>query len=69
MGLVQFLPYVLLFAVGLWLVWPVWVEPNLRRIKARRRPEAASADDVAESLFGVWNDHGSEPGLIEPTKQ
>ena len=64
MGVLHMAPALLLGFVAVWLLWPVVVEPSLRRMRVIRRPKAESADRIAEALFGTWSRHGNTPGLV-----
>ena len=69
MGTLHLAPVLLLGFVAVWLLWPVIVEPSLRRLRALCRPRAESADRLAEGLFGTWSKHGPTPGLVEPLRR
>ncbi|MGI9391530.1 MAG: hypothetical protein ACR2O1_15850 [Boseongicola sp.] len=66
MGMLHLAPAMLLGSVAIWLLWPIIVEPSLRKMKSLRRPKAESADKLADAMFGTWSRHGTTPGLVKP---
>ena len=69
MDVLHLVPAMLLCAVLVWLLWPVIVEPILRRARMLRRSPLGSADRLADGLFGTWSEHGRAPGLVRPARR
>jgi|GEM_PF-3161153 len=69
MDMLPLVPVVLLGAVGVWLLWPVIVDPLWANLHADRRGGSQSADGLADGLFGVWRDQSEKVGLIEPLRR
>ncbi len=69
MDTLHLVPVLVLSIVFVWLLWPVIVEPMSRRLRALRRPEAASADEIAEDLFGVWSEIGGDRAGFDPMRK
>ncbi|MBT8415007.1 MAG: hypothetical protein KJO30_11820 [Boseongicola sp.] len=67
MDMLPLVPVVLLGAVGVWLLWPVIVDPLTSNVRAKRRAAPDHADGLADGLFGVWRENAEKVGVIEPT--
>ena len=69
MGMLHLVPVMLLGAVGVWLIWPVIVDPARRALDAARQEKADSSDTLADDLFRAWRAEGGKTGLIEPLRR
>lgn len=67
MDMLPLVPVVLLGVVGVWLLWPVIVDPLTSNMRAKKRAEHGRADGLADGLFGVWLENSEKVGVIEPT--
>ena len=65
MDMLHLVPVMLLGFVGCWLLWPVFVEPTLRRLRLGPRFASQSADLIADDLFEAWSTRGARPRLVE----
>ncbi len=69
MDMLPLVPVVLLGVVGVWLLWPVIVDPLKENLSPERRSAADQADGLADGLFGVWRENAEKVGLIEPARR
>lgn len=66
MDMLPLVPVILLVAVGVWLLWPVIVDPLKSNVRARKRAVSDHADGLADGLFGVWLENAEKVGVIKP---
>lgn len=66
MDMLPLVPVLMLGAVGMWLLWPVIVDPLKIQMRSSRRNLNESADTLADGLFGVWREQSEKVGAAEP---
>ena len=69
MDMLPLVPVALLGAVGVWLLWPVIVDPLTSNLRAGRRAGSKQTDGLADGLFGVWRENAEKVGLIDPMRR
>ncbi|MBT8459220.1 MAG: hypothetical protein KJN60_06110 [Boseongicola sp.] len=67
MDMLPLVPVVLLGVVGVWLLWPVIVDPLTTNLRAKKRAASDHAEGLADGLFGVWLENAEKVGVIEPS--
>ena len=67
MDMLPLVPVLLLGAVGVWLLWPVIVDPLTSNLRAKRRAVSNHADGLADGLFGTWLENAEKVGVIDPS--
>ena len=68
MDLLHLVPAALLCTLGFWFIWPVIVDPIMRRRRAGRARNLDATDSLAEALFEDWADQASMDG-VEPSRR
>lgn len=56
MDMLHLVPVAVLCSVCCWLIWPVVVEPMLRRLNGGPSASLGSADLLADDLFEAWTE-------------
>ena len=69
MDLLPLVPVVLLGIVGVWLMWPVIVDPLKTNLRGDSRARRDRSDGLADGLFGVWLENAEKVGLIDPARR
>jgi len=69
MDMLPLVPVVLLGAVGVWLLWPVIVDPLKANLRVDMRGGSESADSLADGLFGAWRDQSEKVDLTDPLRR
>lgn len=62
MDMLHLVPAALLCTIGFWLLWPVFVDPISRRLRAGRVRRLGATDSVADALFEDWADQSRMSG-------
>ncbi|MDJ1016941.1 MAG: hypothetical protein QNJ35_10550 [Paracoccaceae bacterium] len=60
MDMLHLVPAALLSTIGMWFLWPVIVDPILRRRRHIRTQSLEATDALAEDLFQNWSDLDAE---------
>ena len=69
MDMLPLVPVVLLGAVGMWLLWPVIVDPLTSNLRAEKRAVSDHADSLADTLFGAWRENAEKVGQIDRVRR
>ena len=59
MDMLHLVPAAMLCTLGFWLLWPVVVDPIMRRRRVDRVEEFGKTDCLADSLFDDWADQSN----------
>ena len=68
MDMLHLVPAAMLCTLGFWFLWPVIVDPIMRRKRAGRARNLGATDRLADSLFDDWSDHASI-GAADPSRR